>query len=570
MSKLGSKSASSTTVAEGLTFDLLEALAIDPLDNNNTPTQSIKYTDEHDMGEISDNVEQLIRETDEAFKAVGTALADAKAATSGWYDDEDSMSLKRSFSVARGVLRKGPRSPMSRSMSITKPKKKSIKRRTNLFGKAPPTVPPLPTNTPSRWTLTDVTSNVVDVFSGKIFRTEVDEMLTPDRMQQIKNDMRLEIERRASVESTRSVETAGSTPTEPFHLESLNSRIKAAEGKFPFPSPVLPPPAVPKPRPRIPSKKAKADYRKVQFVGPAAADTNRAEMTIDDMIFPTPPALLKATLPRPPSTSRAVPLLPTIPESSPFTLTPTRIVDSTSPSGRLSFNVEPPQNYILLPATPFTLTSPLFQHGPICVERFSREPKWSSPDEEPLDWTAFQMAISGTMDDGAEERDDKQWRIEQEELHDIREWWMGYGYEIGGMEKELPKRERAKKKPNRGWSKTAAADQEKRSEGRKNREVSDEKILVEQSSQRGGGETSWNGFSSEKIIEERQLGIVPPIAVPRRGSSVESLPPSPMLDLVIPSLSKDKEVIPMGFNLGHDLGDFLRWEAQHAQLLMDD
>ena len=196
-------------------------------------------------------------------------------------------------------------------------------------------------------------------------------------------------------------------------------------------------------------------------------------------------------------------------------------------------------------------------------------PNGPAPDEEPLDWTAFQMAISGTMDDGAEERDDKQWQIEQEELHDIREWWMGYGYGIGSMEKELPRRERAKK-PNRGWSKTTAADQEKRSEGRKNREVFDEQILAEQSSQKGGGETSWNGFSSEKIIEERQLGIVPPIAVPRRGSSVESLPPSPMLDLVISSLSKDKEVIPMGFNLGHDLGDFLRWEAQHVQLLMDD
>jgi hypothetical protein len=298
-------------------------------------------------------------------------------------------------------------------------------------------------------------------------------------------------------------------------------------------------------------------------------DTNRAEMTIDDMIFPTPPTPLKATLLRRPSTSRAAPLLPTIPESSPFTLTPTRIVDSTSPSRRLSFNVELPQNYILLPATSFTLTSPLFQHGPICVGRFSREPKWSTPDEEPLDWTAFQMAISGTMDDGAEERDDKQWQIEQEELHDIREWWMEYGYGIGSMEKKLPKRERAKKKPNRGWSKTTAADQEKRFEDRKNREVFYEKILVEQSSQRGG-ETSRNGFSSEKTIEERQLGTVPPIAVPRRGSSVESLPPSPMLDLVIPSLSKDREVIPMGFNLGHDLGDFLRWEAQHVQLLMND
>ena len=40
-----------------------------------------------------------------------------------------------------------------------------------------------------------------------------------------------------------------------------------------------------------------------------------------------------------------------------------------------------------------------------------------------------------------------------------------------------------------------------------------------------------------------------------------------MLDLVVLSQSgKDEEVpIPMGFNLGHDLGDFLNWEARHVQ-----
>jgi hypothetical protein len=185
------------------------------------------------------------------------------------------------------------------------------------------------------------------------------------------------------------------------------------------------------------------------------------------------------------------------------------------------------------------------------------------------------MAISGTMDEGAEERDEKQREMEEVELDGIIEWWVGYGYGIGHMEKALPPRERTKNKLNRGWrsdaaSKTTAADREKRSECRKNREAFDEKIVVEQSGRVGGGVTSWNKFSSEKIMEEGQLGIVPPITVPRRGSSVESLPPSPMLDLVIPSPSKDRDVIPMGFNLGHDLGDFLKWEAQNVQTLLAD
>jgi len=47
--------------------------------------------------------------------------------------------------------------------------------------------------------------------------------------------------------------------------------------------------------------------------------------------------------------------------------------------------------------------------------------------------------------------------------------------------------------------------------------------------------------------------------------SMSSLPQSPMLDLVV---SRDVEgneyVVPMGFNLGHDLGDFLKWESENV------
>jgi hypothetical protein len=47
--------------------------------------------------------------------------------------------------------------------------------------------------------------------------------------------------------------------------------------------------------------------------------------------------------------------------------------------------------------------------------------------------------------------------------------------------------------------------------------------------------------------------------------SVQSLPQSPMMDLVV---SRDVEgneyMVPMGFNLSHDLGDFLTWHAAHV------
>lgn len=48
-------------------------------------------------------------------------------------------------------------------------------------------------------------------------------------------------------------------------------------------------------------------------------------------------------------------------------------------------------------------------------------------------------------------------------------------------------------------------------------------------------------------------------------ASVDSLPQSPMLDLrMTTAVDGSKEFVPMGYNLGHDLGDFLKWEAEHV------
>lgn len=53
----------------------------------------------------------------------------------------------------------------------------------------------------------------------------------------------------------------------------------------------------------------------------------------------------------------------------------------------------------------------------------------------------------------------------------------------------------------------------------------------------------------------------------RRGirESVDSLPQSPMLELVMTTaVDGSKDFVPMGYNLGHDLGDFLKWESEHV------
>lgn len=49
-------------------------------------------------------------------------------------------------------------------------------------------------------------------------------------------------------------------------------------------------------------------------------------------------------------------------------------------------------------------------------------------------------------------------------------------------------------------------------------------------------------------------------------ASAASLPQSPMLDIVVGQDAGGNEYVvpPMGFNLGHDLGDFLKWEADNV------
>jgi hypothetical protein len=550
----------SFTKARLSTFDLLEALSIEPVDEDKTPTQSARNSEESDMENVSDNVDQLIRETDEAFQAVGNALEDAKAATQGWYDTPEAAQTPRSVIRPLAILRQNSRSqltlaksPLGRSVSVIKTKrKKPMKKRMNLLGRTLKTSPPPPANTPTRWTLTDVTANVVDVFSGKIFRTEVDEMLTPGRLQQIKEENRIEDELKTSHESIRSVDSGGSTPTEPFHLESLSSRIDAAlDNPPPFPSPFLPPPATPKYHTDSAAESEKPTPTDVSAI-PRANDS----MVIDDLIFPSPPRPTRSR-----ASSRAAQLLPTIPEISPLTMLPTRTIHPAPklPPARL----QPIQSYILLPSTPFTLTSPTFRHGPIRLERILKYPQELSPEpeDEPLDWIAFQMAISGTMDDMRSLDDaDDEWEANEAEIDDIMKWWGSFGFEgFGRLAQDAPKRTRVKnEKRQKSWRGSMVGSI-----------ISEEREDLGQSE---GIESACIGNGEfGNLMDGLQVDTSTVKIEGREEGSSESLPSSPMVDIDPGGTRRDNDVpIPMGFNLGHDLGDFLSWETLHVQSMLPD
>ncbi|KAG0645926.1 hypothetical protein D0Z07_7846 [Hyphodiscus hymeniophilus] len=422
-------------VTRSSTFNLLEALTLDPIDCDRTPTQSTIITEQSDMDSLEDNAEKLIRETDEAFQAVGNALADARTVTQGWRQDADPEPVARHIPEPRGAARKASKPfamtrtySVSRTQSAAKGKRKGFRRKKKLLSQIRNVSQPS-ANAQARWTLTDITANVVDIFSGIMFKVEADEMLTPDRLHRLRQEERREIdrrlkqgekmenERRVSIESARSIGTDGSNSTDPFHLESLSSRLIIAALNDPItpssPSPVSPHPMMPRLQKR--SSSARKDPRDIE----STTNPNDSEMDLQDLKFPSPPRFYR-------SKSRSTPPLPTIPEVSPLSFVAPKAHYARYMDRRFSFeSMQPPPGYILLPSTSFTMTCPLFEQGPIRIERKEKE---LLPDEV-LDWTAFQMAISGTMDEiGVDERDDIEWAADEAEVDGILDWWNEYKF----------------------------------------------------------------------------------------------------------------------------------------------
>lgn len=566
------------------TIDLIEALSFQSEDKA-TPTKP--HLQRQDS--LSDNIQHLIQEADEAFKAVGNALAEVQFAESQFREQTQNKELPRlptSTPDHSPILKPVPLASQNRMptpipprQAVTSPvlsprrnvpvpngvkRKKSKKSKKVKVAMKPyrkPAAAKSATKSGPRWTLSD---NVTELFSGKFFhRVEVDEMLTPSQLEAYR------LRRMSIMQSEKSTETldteSSDTPIEPFHLDGLPSRIGSAgvnvnddgsDEKTPIAQSFE---AVVRRDFAVEGRSEMVGDN--QFPAVSQTDIGDGPMQFQNATFPTPPLRHAARF----ATRSQRTTLPSIPETDAVSSSIEEHFPGHFPGSnfRGSRDIVADSNYVFLQSSPCSITSPRFRHGPIRLTKSDLIPDMKVGADEGLDWTAFQMAISGGAGDWFSESDDVIRRREAEEVDELVDWFGSLNFKNSGglvtQDFEVP-------------SPTSTSSGE---------EYSDVSYTEIEKDNPYSPHHHWHKLQRKAAAEGRQFDLdmdgleldTSKMRLSDRGSkeydcreSYASLPQSPMLDLrVIRSEEGDDlDVVPMGYNLGHDLGDFLKWEAEHA------
>jgi hypothetical protein len=221
---------------------------------------------------------------------------------------------------------------------------------------------------------------------------------------------------------------------------------------------------------------------------------------------------------------------------------------SNIPPGKKRKNVthtlktEEDEEFYYLKSTPYTLTAPNFRHGPIAFAK-SDLGRGAKTMDETLDWTAFQMAILGAGEFLPDMYDEGDARYGEE----LREWFGDFGYETHGQ--LVPE----------AWPPSPPSSS-------RSSVSSDEGDLPEADYDttkffRGKGLKRWTMEGKPKG------GSVSNGNTHKRNNSSP-----PMMPLVVDEDDKvatkqhEEEAVKkdgLSYNLQNDLGDFLKWEAQH-------
>ncbi len=225
--------------------------------------------------------------------------------------------------------------------------------------------------------------------------------------------------------------------------------------------------------------------------------------------------------------------------------------------------------------------------------------------DDTLDWTAFQMAILGGAGDFFSGSVDFSRRAEEDEVDALAALIEDLGLEIGGLHGEREEREeqhqqqqRRTKAQKRDSSHSDASCGSNGSNGSGSSALgpaaaaaalltpaltltaspaspASASLPIPVAAEHPSG--FWNDGASQpdadRFLAAHHVGLKrwtveghpKRYAGGNNRESVESLPQSPMLDLVVSRGADGGEyIVPMGYNLGHDLGDFLRWEAENV------
>ncbi|KAH6960469.1 hypothetical protein DER45DRAFT_159978 [Fusarium avenaceum] len=541
--------------------------------------------DGQSLGSSSDSVNRLFRETDEAFKALGSALRETQRASQNsdlpsppsppgiptQHKHSRSMPLPTGFqkhSRWRGEVSPSASSqrssPDRRSSVVKKPQRKKHNLAGHPFAKAAIRTP--------RWTLSE---NVTDILTGQRFRRiEADEMLTPDRIEALRkkreaaqqlDEEREERRERYSIDSVRSAASDNSeTDVEPFHLDELASRIRARQAIEHLVISIEETPPAPELTPDL--DVVSRDFTKQCSVAADAVSIGSAQDKSD-----TSPEISPQLPIRNPARAgaEAIQKLPSIPEIVAAGTLRTQSEPPASTTTPKTANIKMDENdeYFYLKSTPYTLTKPSFRHGPITLSK-AEAGKGVKTMDDTLDWTAFQMAILGgagdLLQDMSSEEDTKQ-------VEEITSWFDTFGFETYGVlvPGDMPKPE---SEPEPTPSMRSSAHSTLSSTPSTINTDVDLPIPVGAEFPSG----FWNAPAPGQALDKakffnstglkRWVGEGGPKR-PSSHSSEESLPPSPMMPLVVHMGTGEADIpdtVPMGYNLGHDLGDFLKWEAENV------
>ncbi|XEU97752.1 hypothetical protein FSHL1_003038 [Fusarium sambucinum] len=550
--------------------------------------------DGQSLGSSSDSVDRLFRETDEAFKALGSALRETQRASQlsnllpppsppgipTTHKHSKSMPLPAGFqkhSRWRGEesssLSSHRSSPDRRASVVKKPQRKKQGFVGQSFSKAATLTP--------RWTLSE---NMTDILTGQRFRRiEADEMLTPDRIEALRRKreaaQQLDDERaeerareRNSIDSVRSAASDNSeTDIEPFHLDELASRIRARQAAENTAVPVEAILQTPELTPDLDS--FPLDIPK----GTPLVEDNESIWSIQDKSDTTPD-----TSPQLPARSPArlgtetVEVLPSIPEvlgttaanSQPKSPSDEPATEPTKPS------IEETDEYYYLKSTPYTLTKPSFRHGPITLAKAEVE-KGIKKMDDTLDWTAFQMAILGgagdLFPDMSIDEDTKQ-------VEEITSWFDTFGFEtygalIGDVPESEPEPEPEAEPVQAQATPSLRSSSHSTFSSTPSTIDTDVDLPIPVGTEFPSG--FWNAPAPGQALDKakffnstglkRWVGEGRPKRPTSHSEDEEegSLPPSPMMPLVV-GQADIPDTVPMGYNLHHDLGDFLKWEAENV------
>ncbi|KAG7403679.1 hypothetical protein Forpe1208_v016115 [Fusarium oxysporum f. sp. rapae] len=217
--------------------------------------------------------------------------------------------------------------------------------------------------------------------------------------------------------------------------------------------------------------------------------------------------------------------------------------------------------YMYLMSTPYTLTQPSFRHGPIVLPKADAGRGFESMDDT-LDWKAFQIAIQGGVGDFFQDMSKEQ---DEKEVEEIISWFDTFCFETHGVlvTEDVPELEFEPESSMRPSSYSTLSSTPSTIDIDNNLPIP---LGVEFPSGFWNAPESVQAFEKVKFFNSTGLKRWHCEGGPKRPSfhsSDESLPPSPMMPLMVDDETALSDKVPMGYNLGHDLGDFLKWQEEN-------